>query len=265
MKRKVLIPSLLFLFITTGLSLYHLFYLNGFNQDRYNLDLSEFKSIDRELNEEIFRFRATMGSNKEELDNVFEIFKNQKDIVLSFLKESKADHNLQKKFEDYFVKKQNHKEEIQKAIIELKTDLDQINPFINDFPKLNIKFVIDGKDFYKELVINAHRFVLSPDAESTERFLEDRKILQQIKTYSKIENPDITHLKELHDSVFEKISLLNEQFKSIRSANLEKEINAISKTLHQGIDDNREMKKNFLVMTVIATVLYTLAIVLFSN
>lgn len=265
MKQRILIPSLIFLFITSGLSLYHLYYLNGFNTDKHNLDLSEFKSMDLELNEEIFRFRTSMGANNEEIERAFERFKNQKNIVIDFLKEINSDLSLQIKFDEYFNKKQKLKSEIEEAVVDLKKNLDEINPTINSFPKLNIKFVVDGKDFYKELVINTHRFVLSPDKESTERFLEDRKILQQIKTYSKIENPDIKHLKELHDTVFEKMNLLTEQFNSMSAVTLEKEINTISQTLMHGIDENRNMKRNFLIMTMVTTLIYTIAIILFFN
>ena len=265
MKSRILIPSLLFLFITTGLSLYHLFYLNGFGNEKYNLDLSEFKSIDRELNEEIFRYRVTLGSSNEELERAFESFKNQKDIILSVLNDSKVDPSLKIKFEEYFNKKRNIKFDIQKSVINLKNNIDLLNPKVSEFGKLNIKFQIEGKDFYKELVINTHRFVLSSDEESTNKFLEDKKILQQINAYSKTENPNLSELQDVHNRIYELNNIINDQFKNMRASSMEKEINEISQFIYQGIDENRRMKKNFLIMTIVVSLMYTLAILFFKN
>lgn len=263
MKAKILIPSLIFLIITTGLSLYHLFYLNGFKSTQYSLDLSDFRSADLELNEEIFRIRATMGANPDELDRAFEKFKNQKNIVLAFLKEANIDPTIKSKFEIYFEKKQNSKNEIAFAINSLNKNLNELNPLVNKLPKQNIKFVIDGRDFYKELVINAHRYALSPSAENTERFIEDKKILQQIKAYSNIEIFEINQLKDFHDGVFDKVNLLNAEFNLIRTVNLEKEINTISQNLAEGLDENSAMKRNFLILSIVSSLLYTAAIFFF--
>ncbi len=263
MKSKILIISLLFLTTTTALSLYHLIYLNDFNSTQHSLDLSLFKSADIRLNEEMFRIRATMGANPIELEQAFENFKNQKNIVISFLKESNIDPVAKSKFESYFQKKETSKNEILFAINTLNKNLNELNPIVNKFPQKNIRFILDNKDFYKELVINAHRYVLVPSSENTERFIEDKKVLQQIKAYSNVENLEISKLFEAHNNVFDKVNILNSEFNSIKTANLETEINTITNELLKSVEDNQDSKNYFLIITIIIGIFYSLSVIIF--
>lgn len=256
MKKKVLLPSIIFLILLTGLSLYNLFYLNNFGPEKYRLDLGDFKTLDRSLNEEIFRFKASFGANGNELNIAYDRFLNQQNIVISLLKETQYKNSFIQRFSEYAEKKKKLKQNFEQTILDLKNNLDELNPLVNSFPEQKISFSLDGKDFYKELVINTHRYVLSPDAKSLERYLEDRKILQQIITFAKSENPQIAKLKKLHDKIFFDTQNVEENFKQLRTETLEKDINEISAAFAAGINEDRELKKNILIITLIASSLY---------
>lgn len=263
MRMKMTLLSTLLFTLVTAMYFYHVVLLEGFSYQKSSLDLSEFKSLDHSLNEELFRARANLGSESDVLNNTWNVFVTQKDIILAHLKSLNTQQSVVLTFENYFLKKKNMKEGIEKSITELHTELLGLNPAVDKLTVNKITFTLDKKDFYKELVINSLSFALSPQKDQLNRYLEDRKILQQVLTFSNVQNEFILNVKNIHDGIYEKTISLENQFKQIRTENLEKEINLLNNEILNNIESEKALQQRFLFVSVIAVGLYIAAVMYF--
>ena len=150
-----------------------------------------------------------------------------------------------------------------KSIKEIHTELLGLFPSVDILTFNKITFTLDKKDFYKELVINSLSFALSPQKDQLNRYLEDRKILQQILTFSNVQNEFILNVKNIHDGIYEKTISLENQFKQIRTENLEKEINLLNNEILNNIESEKALQQRFLFVSVIAVGLYIAAVMYF--
>lgn len=256
MRLKLTLLSTLLFTLVTALYFYHVVLLEGFSYQKSSLDLTEFKSLDHSLNEELFRARANLASDKAVLDNTWNIFVTQKNIILDHLKSLNTKPSVVATFETYFQKKKSLKENILKSIEELQLEIFALNPAVDKLSSNKITFNLEKKDFYKELVVNTLLFTLRPEKDQLNRYLEDRKILQQILTFSSTPNEFILNVKNIHDNIYEKTMNLENTFKQVRTENLEKEINLLNSEILNNIESEKQLQQRFILVSVIAVALY---------
>lgn len=256
MRLKLTLLSTLLFTLVTALYFYHVVLLEGFSYQKSSLDLTEFKSLDHSLNEELFRARANLGSDKNNLNKTWTIFVTQKDIILDHLKSLNTKPSVITTFETYFQKKKNMKENIENSIEELHREIFELNPAVDKLATNKITFTLEKKDFYKELVVNSLLFTLTPEKEQLNRYLEDRKILQQILTFTNTPNELVINVKNIHDNIYEKTMNLENTFKQVRTENLENEINLLNNEILSNIESEKQLQQRFILVSVIAVALY---------
>ncbi len=256
MKLKLSIATIMLYLILTGLYLYHSILLNSVNFAQSSLDLNEFKSVDLSLNAEFYKLKNDIFADQKTLNIEWENFTTKKDIIVSILKQSPETISILKNFETYTASKKTIRESILKSIKILQLNLLDLNTQVDNLAKLNIKFTVDRKDFYKELVINTYLFALSPNPNNTLRTFEDRKILHQILTYSTITNPNILRLKEIHDVIIESTQNIEVNLKLIENNSFEKEISQMSAEFQKAQKIQDDLKDKFLLVTIITFTLY---------
>jgi len=112
--------------------------------------------------------------------------------------------------------------------------------------KNNIKYSLDGRDFYRESLFNIHMYLHYPTKDNEWRVNEDLKILHQIYTYSKT---PINHI-EVFMNLYEELRDNNIKMNKILSKNKDEKVSTyislIQKLTRDHSDEKNRLARYFL-------------------
>lgn len=258
----ILILSILLLTISSGL----LFYKNLFLLDSPSfggkVDFEEIRYTDLQINATSASLRSDFSADSSLLDLEIKRIQELMNIVMDVNKSTQELNNSILKIQSYFDKKIKNLNKFQLARADLKNSINSINPAYNELEKLNIKFTVDKRDFYRECVVDALIYVSLAGKENEARLLEDKKILSQIMSFASTPNPHIqkfnNHIDVIHRRTSE-LERLIEIFNDDSSIN--KEMNIVSKHFKEAQISKTRDGEVFLTMVFGAIVLYLISVV----
>ncbi len=260
LKLKFFILSALLISICSGLVFYRQLFLEEIKLGTTSkFEIEELKFTDLKINAALYEMRSNLNISSDELL----LLKNKSTDLINILIDSKqSNKELQSALNEiktYFGDKNKNIETFLLNAREVQADLKSLYPLYNEMAKNNIKFTLEGKDFYRECISDALMYLVLPSKDSDWKFNENIKILSQIMAYSKSPVPVI----EKYSKAMESIKKRSSEMTAILTLTKEKNVNDqidILLSYESGkkvLSESRGEK--FLILIFIAVITYVLS------
>lgn len=258
----LLISSILLLTISSGLLFYKNLFLLESPSAGGKVDFEELRYTDLQINSTVLMMRKNLSTDQSVLEAEITRIKELLNIVTDVNKSTTELSTSLNKLQSYFDKKMSDIALFQKAIKELKTAVDSLNPGYNELNKNNLKFTVDKKDFYRECVLDALFYVATSSKENEARLQEDKKILGQILGFANAPNPLIQKFSTNIDTILKRSKDIDRIIEGIKSdSSISNEMQIVGKYYKESQDSKAHDGEIFLTMVFGAIVLYLICLV----
>jgi chromosome segregation ATPase len=229
-KFKFLILSAFMLTLCSGLLFFRQLFL-------YELDsktpsqssIEDLRYIDAQLNQNMFELRSNLSLSTDELIQNQNRVKELLNVIIEIRKENTDLKDSFVKIKDHFEQKQTDIEKFLKNISKLQKEIKELNPLYNELQKNNIKFNLDGKDFYRECISDSLMYILNPSKDIEWKINEDSKILTQIIGFSKGPNPPVENYYAKVESIRKSVSEIDKILKRSKDKSIIDQMNIVAK------------------------------------
>lgn len=234
---KILILSAILITVCSGILFYRQIFMDEIRLEfGSKADLEELRFEDQQINSAMLYMRINLSEGSDEILQ----HKNRINDLLNIILDIRKNNNELKKslgeIKEYFAEKNKNIDKFLLAVRELQSSLKSLNPTYLELQKNNIKFMLDGKDFYRECITDSLMYLISPTKDVEWKFNEDIKILTQIMGFSKSPNSIIEKYYKSMESIRKK----SKEIDSIITENKEKSISAQISSVMKLDGDYRE-------------------------
>lgn len=226
------------------------------------LDIDELKSINLQVNNTVLYIRKNLNADISELqresvrinellDLVNEINKNTPELKISV-----------EKIRLHFQKKQKILTQIESAIKEIRTSVNDLIPSYNELEKNNISFTHEKRDFYRECLLDAYMFISFSHKENEMRIIEDQKILGQIINYANAPNPLIQKFANHIETIHKKTKEIDHHLESFKEDTINEEVKIIARYYQDSIYEQNKQNESLITFMFVAIGVYLIFMVL---
>ena len=258
----VLVLSILLLTISSGLLFYKNLFLLDSPTPGGKVDFEELRYTDLQINATAIKLRLNLSADSTQLETEVIRLKELMNIVTDLNRSTPELSVAVTKIKNYFDKKIVDLNKFQTELKELKIAMGSLNPTYNELISNKINFTVDNKDFYRECVIDALFYVSLTNRENETRLIEDKKILAQILSFSKVPNASVQKFSTYIEIILKRskeIELLTDNFYNGISIN--NELIVVSKYYKESENSKAQDEEIFLSMIFGAIVLYLISVV----
>ena len=261
-KTIFIIFSILLLTLSSGLLFYkNLFDINQ-NSPLESIDFDEIKTIDLKINLSVLSLRKNLITDWNSLDIEVQKLKELLNLMVDVNRDSDELARSVKTIQNYFENKTKLLNKYKTALIELKSSAEALPSLYNELQKKNIKFSLDKRDFYKDLVFDSLLYLNFTNNFNETKLLEDRKILSQLVSYANSPNPYLIKLSKHVDIILKQNKELNKIFEEmINDSAIANEISILSKYHSETKESNSKKGELFLTILFSAIFMYLTAVV----
>lgn len=261
-KTIFIIFSILLLTLSSGLLFYkNLFEINTFSPTQ-SIDFEELKTTDLKINLVALALRKNLVTDWKNLDIESQKVKELLNIMVDLNHNSDELIKSVKSIQKYFENKSKLINQFKSSLSELKTSAEALQPLYNELQKKNVKFTLDKRDFYKDVVFDSLLYLNFSNSINEAKLIEDKKILSQIISYANSPNPYLVNLSKHTDIILKKNKELNQIFESMNSDNsISNEISIVSKFQTETKETNSKNGELFLTILFGAIFIYLTAVI----
>jgi len=261
-KTILIVFSILLLTLSSGLLFYkNLFDINSFSPSQA-IDFEELKTIDLKINFTALSLRKNLITEWKSLDIENQKVKELLNLMINMNRNSDELLNSVKAIELYFDNKSKLLNSFKTSLAELKTSAEALPLLYNELQKKNVKFSLDKRDFYKDVVFDSLLYLNFTNPINEAKLIEDKKILSQIISYANTPNPYLVNLAKHTDIILKQNKELNKIFEMMSSDNsISNEISIVSKYQVETKETNSRNGELFLTILFGAIFIYLTAII----
>jgi hypothetical protein len=247
--------------ICSGLFYYkNLFQIESSSNDG-KVNFEDLRLTDLQINSSALMLRLNLSSDTFELDSEILRLKELINILADLTKKNKELNSSLIKIRVYFDQKILNLNKFKMDLIELKKAYASLNPTYNELIKNKIKFSVDGRDFYRECLIDALLYLSSPIKENEVRLLEDKKILSQILGFSNSPNQYVQKLSDSVDIILKRNKEINRLLEDFNNSNfINNDLAIVGKYYKESLESKASDGNIFLFIIIGAIVLYLILI-----
>lgn len=261
-KLKFFILSAVLLTISSGLLFYRQLFIDEIkNEMGSKADLEELRSLDQQINSSMLSMRLNLNEGSDEILQTKNRINDLLNIILDIRKRNSELKTSLNEMKNYIADKNKNIDKFLMDVRELQVSLKSLNPTYNELQKSNIKFTLDGKDFYRECISDSLMYLITPSKDVEWKFNEDIKILGQILSYTKTPNGLIEKYYNAMGNIREK----SKDIDSLLQQNKEKNISPQMTIVMKYDTDNKELGhsrgQTFLFLIFGSIVLYIVSII----
>ena len=260
---RLIILTLVVVLITicSGLFYYkNLFQIESSSNDEL-VNFEDLRLTDLQINSSAMMLRLNLSSDTFELDSEILRLKELINILADLTKKNKELTSSLVKIRVYFDQKILKLNKFKIDLIELKKAYTSLNPTYNELIKNKIKFSVDGRDFYRECLLDALLYLSSPIKENEVRLLEDKKILSQILGFSNSPNLHVQKLSDSVDIILKRNKEINRLLEDFNNSNfINNDLAIVGKYYKESLESKASEGNTFLFIIIGAIVLYLILI-----
>lgn len=262
---KILLLTALMLTICCGLMFYRSLFSLDIHKSVQKLDFEELRSLDLQINSSVYYLRKNINSDTSELEGeilrINELMAIINDMNITSIEMSTSVDRIK----TYFADKQQKLVRFQKALKELRTNVNQLVPHYNELSKNNIKFSPDKndkRDFYRECLLDVYMFISFSHKENETRVVEDLKIMGQIINFAEVPNPLIVKYSQTIEGIHRSVREIDKLVTGLREFGINKEINIIARSYQENSFTRERDNENFLRLLFAAFFFYLIAMII---
>jgi hypothetical protein len=261
-KTILIVFSILLLTLSSGLLFYkNLFDINAFAPSQ-SVDFDELKTIDLKINLTTLSLRKNLITDWKNLEIENLKVKELLNLMVDMNRNSEELLKSVKTIQLYFENKSKLLNAFKISLSELKSSAEALQPLYNELQKKNIKFSLDKRDFYKDVVFDSLLYLNFTNSVNEAKLIEDKKILSQIISYANSPNPYLVNLAKHTDVILKQNKELNKIFEAMTSDNsIDNEISIVSKYQIETKETNSKNGELFLTILFGAIFIYLTAII----
>lgn len=243
-----------------------LFYKNltaiGPTRSVLKVDFDEMRTLDLQVYSTSQYLRKNLGADVSEIKDQKNRIAELLDILNDVNKNTPELKSSIEKIKIHFKKKLKGMDAFEVALLDLRSNVNQLMPSYYEMEKKKIQFVLDKRDFYRECLLDSYMFISFSHKENENRILEDLKILGQIISYSSEPNKDVQkyfdHISTIHKRVKEMDSIM----KNFREDSIASEMKIIAKYYQENMETQNEQNENLLTFMFAAIGIYLLFMII---
>jgi len=261
-KTILIIFSILLLTLSSGL----LFYKNIFDinpkSPLESIDFDECKTIELKINLSALVLRKNLSTEWKNLDIELQKLKELVNLMTDVNQDEVELTKSIKAIRNDFDKKARLINNFKIDLVELKNSAESLPPLYNELQKKNIKFNLDKRDFYKDIIFDSLLYLNFTNTLNESKLLEDKKILSQIISYASSPNPHLVQLSKHVDAIIKLNKKIDTTFEELMSDNvISKEISIVSKYNSDTKESNSKNGELFLTILFGAIFIYLTAVI----
>lgn len=262
MKIKIFILSTVLITLVTGVLYYKNLTQISVGKNLIKLDIDELKSIDQQVANSAFYVRQNLNADLSDFQSESVRIKELQELVNDINKSSPELKTSVTKIRSHYEAKLKMMNEFERAIIELRVNVNALLPTYAEMEKKNIKFVLEKRDFYRECLLNIYMFISFPHKDNEMRIDEDQKILSQIINFSTTPSPEVQKFTNHIVLIQKKVKDINQFLKSFKEDSVQNEVRIISKYYQDSLLERNKQNENLITFMVFAIVAYLLFMIL---
>jgi hypothetical protein len=262
-KFRIFALTAILLVVSSGLLFYQKLFIKELAPkiSSSNFDIEELHYLDLEINNEMLLMRNNLNTSSDELLKKKNRIKELLNVILDIHQDNEDLKSAYRLINIHFENKVDDIDTYIKIVSDLSNEIKTLNKNYLDIQKANIKFSLDGKDFYRECIQDTLTYLIMPSKDVDWRLNEDIKILSQILGFSKGPNPIVE--KYYHQLI--NIKKYDNEIDTIFSKNKEKkitpQINVILKYNSEEKMTTEGKGQKFLISIFVLIVIYVGALI----
>ena len=261
-KLKFLILSAVLITLSSGLLFYRQLFFDEFKVDHTNrTDIEELKLLDQKTNALMLEMRANFSLPSDDLLQTKNKMQDSVSVVTELRKTNRQIKDNLLAIQKYFKNKNSIIDKFLLDLRDLEAELKSLNPTYQELQKNNIKFTIDGKDFYRECITDALMFTLNPTKDVEWKINEDIKILGQIYGFSKTPNPIIEKYLKSIELIKKKNKEIESGLSLLKENNINKELDILISLEKNNSVLSYSRGEKFLILVFVSILLYIMTII----
>lgn len=261
MRIKIFILSTLLITLISGVLFYKNLTQISVGKNLLKLDIDELRSINLQINNTAYYLRKNMNADLSEMKDQSIRLKELLDLVNDINKGAPELKVSVGKIRTHFQKKRELMEKFEVAIKDLRSSVNSLLPTYNEMEKLNIKFVLDKRDFYRECLLDAYMFISFSHKDNEGRLVEDQKVLSQIITYAQSPNPELQKFAGQLETIHKRVKEVDLYLNDFREDAISSEVKVIAKFYQDSIIEQNEQNENLLTFMFVAIGVYLIFMV----
>jgi DNA repair ATPase RecN len=256
MRLKIFILSTLLITLISGVLFYKNLNQISVGKNLLRLDIDELRSINLQINNTAYYLRQNLNTDMTEFENQMVRVGELVALVNDINKSSPELKSSVEKIRTHFQKKIEVMKKYETAVKELRASANSLMPTYNEMEKLNIKFVLDKRDFYRECVLDAFMFISFSHKDNESRITEDQKILGQIISYAQSPNPVLQKFASQMDVIHHRILEIDAYLLGMREDTISPEVKIIAKYYQDSMIEQNEQNENLLTFMFVSMGFY---------
>ena len=254
---KFIILSVILLTISSGLLFYRQLFLDEIKSESVSkTDLEELRYLDQQINISMYEMRMNLNISSDEILKTKNRITDLLNIILDIRKNNNELRKSLSEVKGYFEEKDKSIDNFLIAIREIQANLKSLNPTYIELQKANIKFTLDGKDFYRECISDTLLYLVNPAKEVEWKFNEDIKILTQILGFSKVPNPIVDKYYKTMENVRKKSREIESILLQAKEKNISSQMTVVMRFDNDVKDTGHSRGQTFLYLVFSSIVLY---------
>lgn len=261
-KLKFFILSALLLTLSSGLLFYRqLFIADTKSAFSTKSDLEELRYLDMQINLAMNELRVNLNSKPEELI-LLKTRINELMLMISDIKKDNVEFkNSYMVIKSYFKAKEIKIDQFIQDYKNLQSSLLTLKSSYNELYKNNIKFNLDGKDFYQECINDTLLYLLIPNKDSEWRYNEDVKIITQIQGMSKSPSPLVDSFYKKLENIRKVSKEMEDIIKSNKDKAIDTQITIVLRYDKEYKEYGQSKGETFLILIFLAIAIYVFSLV----
>jgi hypothetical protein len=254
---KFFILSSVLITLSSGLLFYRELFIDEIRIEKFSKnEIEEIRFLDQEINTAMIEMRSNFNISS---DNILKNRVKITDLLSILLESKKSNSEIKTKLSEvklYFQEKNKTIDNFLFALREIQADLKIIQATNNELQKNNIKFNLDGKDFYRECLTDTLFYLISPTKNAEWKYNENLKILNQIISFSKIPNPLIIKYENSINNIRKNSKIIDAQIEKARSSNITTQVNFVLNNQINSKMLGESRGQSFLILIFISVLIY---------